>query len=253
MQTALSQEYYKLLHKKLTWFAPAIIVGLMLLMPITFDDSYWLVMANFGSSQWILLVLIIVGATLFSMEFQHHTILTLLYKTPNRRTIYLAKFVVLFGYNIALHLFALGLTILFNTLAIGGHANWLTHYLYHQSLLMNTIMTATIDLGMSLMLIGFLFLLSCLLTNNAVVITTSITIVFMGQSLSSILLHEHPQFGSWLKWNPLNMLNLTFQYANYPVYHKLTQLTTGQLLLGTLSYVLFFLWLGNWCFKQRHF
>ncbi|AWZ44189.1 ABC transporter permease [Latilactobacillus sakei] len=253
MQTALSQEYYKLLHKKLTWFAPGIIVGLMLLMPLTFNDPHWLVMANFGSSQWILLVLVIVGATLFSMEIQHNTILTLLYKAPNRRIIYLAKLIVLFGYNIVLHLFALGLTILFNTLAIGGHANWLTTYQYHQSLLTNTIMTATIDLGMSLMLIGFLFLLSCLLTNNAVVITTSITIVFMGQALSSKLLNEHPQFGSWLKFNPLNMLNLTFQYANYPVYHKLTQLTNGQLLLGTLGYAVLFLWLGNWCFKRRHF
>ena len=253
MQAALSQEYYKLLHKKLTWFAPGIIVGLMLLMPLTFNDPHWLVMANFGSSQWILLVLVIVGATLFSMEIQHNTILTLLYKAPNRRIIYLAKLIVLFGYNIVLHLFALGLTILFNTLAIGGHANWLTTYQYHQSLLTNTIMTATIDLGMSLMLIGFLFLLSCLLTNNAVVITTSITIVFMGQALSSKLLNEHPQFGSWLKFNPLNMLNLTFQYANYPVYHKLTQLTNGQLLLGTLGYAVLFLWLGNWCFKRRHF
>ncbi|WP_436635278.1 ABC transporter permease [Latilactobacillus sakei] len=253
MQTALSQEYCKLLHKKLTWFAPGIIVGLMLLMPLTFNDPHWLVMANFGSSQWILLVLVIVGATLFSMEIQHNTILTLLYKAPNRRIIYLAKLIVLFGYNIVLHLFALGLTILFNTLAIGGHANWLTTYQYHQSLLTNTIMTATIDLGMSLMLIGFLFLLSCLLTNNAVVITTSITIVFMGQALSSKLLNEHPQFGSWLKFNPLNMLNLTFQYANYPVYHKLTQLTNGQLLLGTLGYAVLFLWLGNWCFKRRHF
>ncbi|MCT3532794.1 ABC transporter permease [Latilactobacillus curvatus] len=253
MQAALSQEYYKLLHQKLTWFAPGIIVGLMPLMPLTFNDPNWLVMANFGSSQWILLVLIIVGATFFSMEFQHNTSLTLLYKAPNRRTIYLAKFVVLFGYNITLHLFALGLTILFNTLAIGGHANWLIPYQYHQSLLMNTIMTATIDLEMSLILIGCLFLLTCLLTNNAVVVTTSIIIVFMGQALSSMLLHEHPQFGSWLRWNPFNMLNLTFQYANYPVYHKLTQLTNGQLLLGTLGYAVLFLWLGNWRFNRRHF
>lgn len=253
MKTALSQEFYKLVHNKLTWWTSLLIVPLMLTMPMTFKDTRWLIMANFGSSQWILLVLIIVGATLFSMETQYNTILMVLYKAPSRLIIYIAKFIILCCYDLSLHLFALILTILFKMLAIGGQTSWGAIYQYQQSLIINTFTTSIIDISMSLMVIALLFLLSCLIDSNAIVIATSIVIVFMGQILSSILLHEQPEFVNWLKWNPFNMLNLTFQYANYPVYHKLTQLATNQLLVGTLCYTLLFLWLGNTCFKRRHF
>ncbi len=84
-------------------------------------------------------------------------------------------------------------------------------------------------------------------------ITLNIAIVFMGQNLSADLLNANSKLAPIVKWNPLNMNNLTTQYYNYPVYHDLSMLFNGQLVSGTLVYTLLFFLIGYLIFRRKYF
>lgn len=255
MWTSLYQEFYKMNHKKVTWFAPIIMFFLMIFLGVAMGHSEerLLVMTCYGSSEWILLVLVIVGSTLFSMEFQNNAILTLLYKTPSKINVYFSKLTVLFTYNVLLHVLAMVFTVILQLTSLNDHVSWLAIYQYKQPLIVNMFATTGIDLLTSILIISLIFLTSCLINVNSVVITLNIAIVFMGQNMSADLLNANSKLAPLVKWNPLNMCNLTTQYYNYPVYHDLSMLSNLQLIMGTLTYTVLFFLLGYLVFRKKRF
>ncbi|MHC9537765.1 ABC transporter permease [Dellaglioa sp. BT-FLS60] len=255
MRFSLYQEFYKFSHKKMTWFAPLVILFLMICLGVTFGSKggRWLIMSSYGASEWISLILVIVGSTLFSMEFQNNAILTLLYKSPSKLYVYLSKFIIIFLYDILLHLIAILLTVLLKALSLNGYYDWLSIYQYHQNLVTNMFMTAGVDIITSLLIISLIFLISCMINNNSVVVTVNIVIIFMGTNISNALLNSYSNYSNIIKWNPLNMSNLVLQYANFPVYRKLTMLSNLQITLGTLGYTIIFFTLGYIIFRKKRF
>lgn len=115
MAASLYQEFYKLAHRKVTWIAPIILLGLMVLAGYTigYGESKLLTALSYDSHDWIMFILVIVGATIFSMEFQNNAILTLLYKASSKLYVYLSKLIVLLVYNLFLHGLALILTVVY--------------------------------------------------------------------------------------------------------------------------------------------
>lgn len=255
MSTSLYQEFYKMAHKKVAWIAPIIMLLLMIFLGIAMGHSEerLLVMTSYGSNEWILLVLVIVGSTLFSMEFQNHAILTLLYKNPSKHNVYFSKLIVLFIYNIFLHILAILFTVILQLTSLNDHPTWSAIYQYGQPLWVNMLTTTAIDLLTSMLIISLIFLTSCLINVNTIVITLNIAIVFMGQNLSADLLNANSRLAPVVKWNPLNMTNLTTQYYNYPVYHDLSMLTNSQLVVGTFVYILLFFSAGYLVFRKKRF
>ncbi|MEE6673541.1 hypothetical protein PS403_00620 [Pediococcus acidilactici] len=68
MISVINQEAYKLLHKKMTWLAPFLIVLLMVPLIMSFDDPIsapWLVMSSFGIDEIAPLIMILIAATFF--------------------------------------------------------------------------------------------------------------------------------------------------------------------------------------------
>lgn len=255
MRYSLYQEYYKFIHKRITWISPLIIFILMVCLGATFGNKggRWLIMSSYGACQWIALLLVIVGSTIFSMEFQNNAILTLLYKTPSKLYVYLSKLIVIYVYNIILHILAMIFTTILKMTALNGSFSWFSIYQYKQNLLINMFATTGVDLFTSLLIIGVIFLTSCLINNNAVVVTVNIVIIFMGTNFSNSLLNTYNKYSSIIKWNPLNMSNLTLQYANYPVYRKLTMLTNLQITIGTLVYSIILFYIGYLVFRKKRF
>lgn len=78
-------------------------------------------------------------------------------------------------------------------------------------------------------------------------------IIFMGSGLSANLLNAHVNLTWLLRWNPLNMTNLTTQYFNYETYHLTSNLTNNQLLLGTILYTIIFTFLAYEKFSKKNF
>lgn len=189
MRYSLCQEFYKLIHKKVTWLAPCLMILLMLVLGLTYDSDRWLIMSSFGINEWISLVLVLVGSTMFSMEFQNRTILTLLYKTPSRMYVYLSKFIVICTYDLFLHIIAMIFTMIFNVIMPNLRFSLWATYQYQQSLFVNMVLTSTIDMFTTLFIISLIFLMSCLISENSVVIAVNLGLVFLGQGISNDILN----------------------------------------------------------------
>ena len=111
---------------------------------------------------------------------------------------------------------------------------------------------SAIDLVTTMLIITIVFLLSCLINSNAIVITVSLLVTFLGQGISSDLTRKH-MFVEIMKWNPFNMVNLTRQYGNYITYVVTTHLSNPQLLLGSLIYIMIFFIIGYLIFRKKRF
>ncbi|WP_129044730.1 ABC transporter permease [Companilactobacillus metriopterae] len=256
MYTELRHELYKLIHRKLPWLVIIIMILFMIIMGIGMGSDYGklLVMTSYNSSQIILLLLVIVGSTIFSMEFQNKTILTLLYRSKNKSSVFLAKFFTLIIYSILLHVIAMIVTIIFNMFPlINNPVSLNSIYKYHQYLFVNMLMTTGVDIVVSILIISLICLTSCLINSNTIVIVINAIIIFMGSGLSSNLLNANVRYVNIVRWNPLNMLNLTTQYYNYSTYHLTSMLSNIQLLMGTILYAMIFLLLGYFVFRKKKF
>jgi ABC-2 type transport system permease protein len=256
MHTQLKQELYKLNHRKLPWVIIILMLFLMIVMGLAMGRTYsnLLVMTCYDSSAIIMLILVIVGSTMFSMELQHGTIIPLIYRSSSRSAVFFAKFITLFLYDLILHIAAMILTVLLNIAPIiNAPVSWTAIYQYHQPLVVNMVMTAGVDMVTSTLIISLICLTSCLINSNTTVIAINALIIFMGTGLSSSLLLAHVGPSSIVRWNPFNMLNLTSQYYNYATYHITSMLSNAQLLTGTICYMIVFLLLAYWAFSRKKF
>ncbi|AXX64871.1 ABC transporter permease [Bombilactobacillus bombi] len=255
MRYSLQQEFYKLVHRKITWIIPLLLLGLMILTGLIMPSSEARLeaMATYNSDQWLTLLLIIIASTSFSMEFQNNAILTILYKASNKVYVFISKLIVIESYNLGLHLLALSFTVLLKSVGFGGKINWLAIYQYQQPLWLNMFHTTILDLLSSTLCISLILLMSCLINNNAIVIALNLGIIFMGSGFSADILNHSGQLITIMKWNPLNMTNLTTQYYNYAMYHQTTHLLNSQLLTGTILYTITFFLLGYLVFRKKHF
>ncbi|MBD8085057.1 ABC transporter permease [Limosilactobacillus sp. c9Ua_26_M] len=256
MYPELHRELYKLSHRKLTWWMPVIMIGLMIIMGLAMgrDYSNLLVMTCYNSSDIIMLILVILGSTIFSTEFQNNTILALIYHSSSKLATFMAKYIALFIYNVALHLLAIVFTILLNIIPLlNAPVSWTGIYKYHQPLVVNMLATTGIDIITSTLIISLLCLFSCLINSDAIVIAINAIIIFMGRGFSASLLNANLGIDQILKWNPLNMTNLTTQYYNYASYHPTSMLSNSQLFWGTCCYIILISGLGYLAFRRKRF
>lgn len=256
MAKILRQELFKLTHRKLTWWILALLLLFMVFIGIAMRNDYsrLLMMTCYDSSDIIMLILVIVGSTIFSTEFQNKTILNLLYHAPNRTVVFIAKFLALFIYDVFLHLLAMLLTIIFSwTPLLKYPVSWLAIYQHHQPLWVNMIANAGVDLVTSTLIISLICLTSCLINSNAWVVVVNAIIIFMGSDFSSQLILAKIAPARILRWNPLNMLNLTSQYYNYASYHPASMLANNQLLCGSIIYIIIFTFCGYFVFASKRF
>lgn len=254
MYAELKQELYKLGHRKLPWWIISLMIVFMVFMGLSMGKVYskLLIMTCYDSSQVIMLILVVVGSTIFSMEFQNKTILMLMYHASNRGVVYLAKFITIFIYNIFLHLIAMLVTIFFNAVPIiTKSVSWTAIYKYNQPLFVNMLATTGVDIISSTLIISLICLISCLINSNTIVIVINAVLIFMGSDLSISLLDGNIGPVRIIRWNPFNMFNLTTQYYNYATYHLTSHLSNPQLLIGTLCYIVIFTWLGWIVFKRK--
>lgn len=254
MKYTTHQEFYKLVHRKITWIMPIFLLIIMIIASATFgSDGKFLFVSTYASGQFIPLVLVMVGSTFFSMEFQNNTILTLIYKSSNKIHVYLSKLLVLFTYNIAIHLFAVFISMIFGLSSLNGHIHLMAIYMYHQNLLVNMAIATLLDIFMSTLVISFVFLISCIINSNSIVTLLGISLVIFGSLFSNMLLNKNINITKFIKWNPFNTLNLTPQYYNYTIYHDISHLSNFQITISTLLYTFIFIIIGYLIFRKKRF
>lgn len=237
------------------WLIIILLPIFMLLIGFTLRQAYskMLIMSSFDCSDVIMLILVIVGSTIFSMEFQNRTILTALYRAKNRVNVFFAKWVTLVLYSVLLHLVAIVFTIIFNYVLLLHPVSWTALYRYQQPLWVNMLANSGVDIIFSIFIISLLCLTSCLINSNTWVIVVNAIIIFMGSDFSASLLNAHVGPSNFIRWNPLNMLNITPQYYNYAEYHLTSFLTNGQIMVATCLYAILFTALAYVAFAHKKY
>ncbi len=119
------------------------------------------------------------------------------------------------------------------------------------SLLQEHLLTALATyIGMWLIL-SLTLLISCLLKSPGVSIAVRIVFYFASSVISGILFAAIAQW-EWLKWNPINMLNLSTQVLDNEVFKKMTKLELHELYIGNIVYIIIFLALVIFAFKKKN-
>lgn len=198
--------------------------------------------ARFNSGWLIVFFMVYLASQLFAMEFRYGTIKNLITMGAKRSSLFLAKAAVLVVYGFYLTVFAeiatLGTTwlyfpTLFSENTFGGEA--LSH-------------SFASFIGM-LLFASLSLLLSLVIKSDVLAGMVGIVSYFMASMIAGvqfILLSDV----TWLKWNPFNMLNLANQLGNNQI-AELTRLSTDQLLLGNLIYIVIFIFFAGIIFKHK--
>ncbi|MEJ7542794.1 ABC transporter permease [Staphylococcus intermedius] len=256
MGTLINQELYKIFKKKSSIIIPVIIFALMIAMAVL-SNNYEDILKpesqfkqGYTGFSWIFFLMIIQAATIITMEFHYGTIKNLLYRNYSRMSIILSKFIALFIYSLALFivttLITLGLKlILFSDMDILKQSG------DNLSLLQEHLLTGLATyIGMWLIL-SLTLLISCLLKSPGVSIAVGIVFYFASSVISVILFAAIDQW-EWLKWNPINMLNLSTQVLDNEVFKKMTKLELHELYIGNIIYIIIFLALVIYAFKKKN-
>lgn len=256
MNTLISQELYKIFKKKSSIIIPIIIVILMIVMAVlsnNYEDilnPVSLFKQGYTGFSWLFFLMIIQAATIITMEFHYGTIKNLLYRNYSRMSIILSKFIALFIYSLILFivitLLSLGLKlILFSDIDILKQSG------DNLSLLQEHLLAALATyIGMWLIL-SLTLLISCILTSPGVSIAVGIVFYFASSIISGILFAAINQW-EWLKWNPLNMLNLSAQILDNDIFKKMTKLELHEIFIGNIVYIIIFLALVIFAFKKKN-
>ena len=250
MKNAIKQEFFKLTKQQII-LKQTVILGMMIasFAGVTkfgnFDvfSADNLVITCFNSSWLIVFFMVYLASQTFSMEFRFGTIKNLLQKNQQRRTIFFSKLVTLTGYSVYLNVVALVVTICLSMLLFPEVSLERTEVI--RTLLANVLGNF---IGMWLFA-SLSLMISLVVTNESLASMLGLVTYFLSSMLAGMQFMVLEQF-SWLRWNPLNMLNLSNQLTNSGM-EKLTQLATNQLLVGNLVYILGFILIANFVFSRK--
>ena len=252
MKTTFSHELYKMAHQRSSWLAFIILFGLMIYsaIPIAYINKN-LVSQGFGSGQWVIIIMIALSANLVAMEFRNNTMATLLYKSPNRQSVFLAKLITLILYSLLLLLASFVFALIIKLIFVNGKFSW--GLIYHQHPLITDLVINLAGVALYLMFsITLSLMLISMIKSSAAVIVIGLFVGFLGALISAFVMEALPSLANVLAWNPFNMINIIVQLAN-PSIHQVSSPTNGELVAGNLIYTLLFLLIGLWAFKKRNF
>lgn len=255
MSVLVRQELYKLVKKKSTFILFGAITLIMILMSVvtkmepdifgpenTFATAY-------AAFPWIVFVMIIQAGSIITMEFQYGTIKNLLYRGYSRTRVIMSKWLTLFIYSLILYVSTALIAIILKMIMTPDLS--FSHTVNGDMGLMQLLWFSALGNFVALwLLISLVLLLSCVFRNTAVSIVIGIIFYFAASMFSGILFLVIEKW-EWVKWNPLNMLNLSGQITNSETLATLTKLSLQEMFIGNIIYVIIFLFLVHVVFKRK--
>lgn len=101
------------------------------------------------------------------------------------------------------------------------------------------------------LLLSLTLLISCIFKSPGVSIAIGIIFYFAMSIVSGILFALITQW-EWLKWLPINMLNLSSQIIDNDMMKSFTKLELHELFIGNIVYIVIFLVLVIFVFKKKN-
>ncbi|AQW21482.1 ABC transporter permease [Lentilactobacillus curieae] len=255
MISLVKEEIYKLVNKKST-----IAITICLLVAMTgiaiitkvqpkIFGAKMMFDATYTGLTWVVLVLIAACGTIIAMEFQYGTIKEVLYRQYYRGQVIVSKWITMLLYSLYLFILTFVYSIILKFVLFNDKIDLSKHYGADHSLLVTTIISYAGQFVSVWLILSLVLLLANLFKSNAAAISIGIIGYFalsMVSQLMTLAIHKW----NWLKWNPLNMMNLGNQVVEGS-YKHLTYLSTTQLTWGCLAYTAIFLFISYVVFKKR--
>ncbi|MDK9845702.1 ABC transporter permease subunit [Staphylococcus equorum] len=256
MGTLIKQELYKIFKKKSSIIIPIIIFIIMIGLAILSKnysnviESKLLLEQGYSGFSWIIFLMIIQASTIITMEFHYGTIKNSLYRNYTRTSIILSKFIALFIYSLIVFVLCILISLLLN-LTFFSDIDILKHSGEQLSPLQSLLLTSLATYVGMWLILSLTLLLSCILKSPGVSIAVGIVFYFATSILAGILFMAIEQW-EWLKWSPINMLNLSVQILDNDIYKKMTKLELHELLIGNIAYIVVFLALVVLVFRKKN-
>ncbi|ARJ50977.1 ABC transporter permease [Staphylococcus lutrae] len=256
MGILIKQELFKMYKKKSSIIFP-IIIGLLMVLfaflskqfPDIFEEKLQFKSAFSGFS-WLAFLMIVQASTIITMEFAYGTIKNLLYRKYTRTQILISKFIALFVYSLILYVGIFLFSLLLKLIFLGNldmmHVPKGGMSLF-QELLLNSVGNY---IGLWLIL-SITLLFSCIMKSPGLSIALGIILYFALSIVSGILFVLIDKW-EWIKWNPLNMLNISGQLLNGEEISKFTHLSHTEMFIGNFVYIAIFLILVTIVFKKKN-
>ncbi|MFD1361245.1 ABC transporter permease subunit [Lentibacillus salinarum] len=204
---------------------------------------------NMDLVQLIGVLVIIVGASIVSLEFKNGTIKLLLVRSASRTQILMAKFIttILFGLYLLTLLFVLSFAIGGLLFGFGGSATHISAshgdvYEWPRILYLGiNYLTSSISL---LMLAAFAFMVSTIFRSDAIAIAISVMLMFVGTTATNIL----ALLTDWAKFSLFANTNLNAYFSGGPMVEGMTLQFS---IIMLVVYLFVFLFLSFIFFKRR--
>lgn len=256
MITLVRQELYKLLHKKSTWILAVIQLVIMIGTAVFIKSKSDLFsvetafLDGFGGLAWGVFVLIAASAAIITMEFQYGTIKELLYRRYYRGQILVSKWLTILIYGLCYYVLTFLISLLLKVILFNSTFKLSAIYINHLSYLKVMLLTFGGSFLTLWLLLSLVFLLANIFKSSTAAIIVAVICYFATSVLSNIMFLLMQNW-EWLKWNPFNMMNLTTQLIE-PQVKALTMISTQQMVIGNLVYLVIFLGLGYVVFQRRN-
>ncbi|HCY9478753.1 TPA: ABC transporter permease [Staphylococcus aureus] len=249
MGTLIKQECFKLFKKKSTFIAPIVFILLMVAQGYiaTKYNGIFTPQESFTSAyngfSWFAFLLIIQASTIISMEFHYGTIKNLLYREYSRTTMIVSKIITLFIISLIYFVITIIASIVigslfFNDLNIFESSG-------------NQLLLVSLGTFVGVWLVLSLTLLLSSATNSTGVAIAVGIVFYFASSILAVIQTALLEKIDWLKWNPINMMNIMLQTVEKG-FSKSTKLELHELFIGNIAYISIFLILVVFIFKKKN-
>lgn len=256
MMTLIKQELYKLYKKKSTLVLSILLVVYTVGMALL-SKNYPSVLSPemilpemFGGLSIVVFIMIAAGSSSIAMESQFGTLKNLLYRQYSRGQVLASKWITLLIYSAYLYALTYVLTIV-------AKFTMFPSIKLSQLIEGSNSITVLDKMGYNMLgnfvglwlIISLVLMISCWFNSSGAAISLGIVFYFASSILSGILMIAIQKW-EWVKWNPVNMLNLAGQISMDEM-SEMTRLSTNQLYAGNIVYMAIFLGLGYIVFKKK--
>jgi ABC-2 type transport system permease protein len=245
MLTLIRQELYKQLHSKF-YIGWGIVILLTTLLAGYFIQ-HSLPNINAATSMVsdtqaiTLIAMIVFASTIVTGDFSNNTVKYLFARQFSRFQIFISKLVtivVIYVYLIAVSVVSILITNpLFNKNRAIDWGNTFSVQIFGLSLYL-------------ILLLSLVILISNIFKNNGVAIAIALVFYFLIQTINSVLTLFISKF-TWLKFNPLNFLNVSMQMKLHAFSH-FTQLSLPTIQIGAVVWGLIFLAIAFSIYNHRN-
>lgn len=251
MITLINQELFKLFKKKSTIILPFITILSMIILAIlsvklpNIFSSKVLIKQVFSGFAWTNIFMIVQASTILSMEFHYGTIKNLLVRKYSRINIIGSKFITLFLYTVIIYSIVLVTTVIIKYTMFSK-----VNVFPNKGLFQNLLEIGVGNFISLWFILSITLLVSCLIRSTGVSIAVGIVLYFLLSVISGLLFNLIEKW-EWIKWNPLNMLNLGSQSTDSTL-KSFTKLDTLELLYGNIIYIFILILITIYLFRKKN-